>query len=68
MPVVIAGIYGIGGPEVLFIFLVVLLAIFLIGRAIGKSKQYSRFCPKCGRGLKLPKGATCCAYCGFQLP
>jgi rRNA maturation endonuclease Nob1 len=66
MPVVVAGIFGIGGPEVVFILYT--LIVFLIGRAVGKRKQFARFCPKCGRGLKLPKGSTCCAYCGFQLP
>lgn len=70
MPFVVAGMFGLGGPEVLVVFLVLLLIIFLIGRAVGKSKikQFSRFCPKCGRGLDQPKDASCCAYCGFQLP
>jgi hypothetical protein len=36
-------------------------------KAVTKNK-FSRFCPKCGRGLNQPKDAACCAYCGFQLP
>jgi rRNA maturation endonuclease Nob1 len=68
MPIRVAGVAGFGTPQALVIFLVVMLIIFLIGRAVGKSKQFTRFCPKCGRGLTLPKGPTCCPYCGVQLP
>ena len=49
MPFVIAGMVGTGGPEVLFIFLVILLVMSLIGRAIDKSKQFSRFWPETRR-------------------
>jgi hypothetical protein len=64
MPFAVAGLVGLGVPEAI-IFVVL---IFLLGRAVGKNKQYTRFCPKCGRGQKLPKDAIYCAYCGHQLP
>jgi hypothetical protein len=71
MPGVVAGFFGIGGPEVVVILLIFLglplLIVFLIVKAVTKNK-FSRFCPKCGRGLNQPKDAACCAYCGFQLP
>jgi len=39
MPIVIAGVAGLGAPEALVVFVVVLL-IFLIGRAAAKSSAH----------------------------
>ncbi len=64
-----AGLLGLGGPEVLVIFIAVI--IFTVGVMWGKSKkrsQFSRYCPKCGRGLNQPADAPCCSYCGARLP
>jgi hypothetical protein len=63
---------GLGGPEIIVIAVVFFGFIFFIGWVWGgrrNNTQFSRYCPKCGRGLRQPEDdAPCCAYCGEQLP
>jgi hypothetical protein len=71
---VLAGMFGLGGPEIAALF--VLLAtiavpvavVVLIVNAVGKRNRYSRYCPKCGRGLTQQTDAPFCSYCGDRLP
>jgi hypothetical protein len=55
-------------PTIVALALVVL--IFTVGVVWGKSRSrgFSRYCPKCGRGLNQPADARCCSYCGAALP
>ena len=59
---------GMGGPEVIVVVLLAVgLAVWGMSRVM-KKNQFSRFCPKCGRGLNLPSDAQCCSHCGARLP
>jgi rRNA maturation endonuclease Nob1 len=59
----------IGSPQIVVI--VVILAILILGIGIprgGSNKQeFTRYCPKCGKGLSQPDDAPYCAYCGARL-
>ena len=55
-------------PQLIFVFLVMLAIAISLTVWLVRRKQFTRFCPKCGRGLKLPKDATCCSFCGERLP
>jgi uncharacterized Zn finger protein (UPF0148 family) len=60
--------FGLGGPEVMFLTLLV-LAIVLISRMAKGRGAANRFCPACGRGLTVqPPGAAFCPFCGNRLP
>lgn len=74
MTFLMAGMFGLGGPEVLailvlFSILVVpVLVVVLIVKAVRKPAPFSRYCPKCGRGLSQQADAPFCSYCGDRLP
>lgn len=67
-----AGIFGLGGPVVIvigvlgFVFCGVLAVAVLLPLAKA-GRQFSRYCPKCGRGLNQPADARFCCYCGDVL-
>jgi hypothetical protein len=70
-----AGMVGLGGPEiaailVLFSILVAvpILVVVLIVKVVRRPAQFSRYCPKCGRGLSQQADAPFCGYCGDRLP
>ena len=71
MTFVIAGIFGLGGPEVVAIMM---LALMLVGgsvlfiRLAGGRTGINRYCPHCGRGLTQQMDAPLCSYCGQRLP
>jgi hypothetical protein len=71
MTFVSAGIFGLGGPEVAAL-LILLLVGFLVVRVTaspaGNRGRFSRYCPKCGRGLTQQADAPFCGYCGDRLP
>jgi hypothetical protein len=74
MTFVAAGVFGLGGPEIAAV--VVLLGsialpvavVVLIVKAVSKPNRYSRYCPKCGRGLTQQADAPFCSFCGERLP
>ena len=68
MPFVIAGLIGLGGPEVAAL-LVLTMAVFAI-RAVTRQRRtvYNRYCPHCGKGLTQQMDAPFCSYCGQRLP
>ena len=74
MTFVLAGLFGLGGPEVaaLLVLLgkiaVLIVVVVLIAKAVSKPNRYSRYCPKCGRGLTQQMDAPFCGYCGERLP
>jgi predicted amidophosphoribosyltransferase len=71
MTLVVAGMFGIGGPEVMALLILALVLVFTVGLRWGNSRKrdsFSRFCPKCGRGLSQPADAPFCSYCGARLP
>ena len=57
-----------GFPEIVVTAAALILLGIGVGWGLSRRKQFSRFCPKCGRGLRQPKEATRCAYCGNPLP
>ena len=64
---------GLGGPEVAAILVLVLISapaaiLMLIVKVVRKPAPYSRYCPKCGRGLTQQMDAPFCSYCGERLP
>ena len=63
----VAGMFGLGGPEVMFLTVLV-LAIVLISRMARARGGVIRFCPACGRGLAQPRDAAYCCFCGKRLP
>ena len=75
---VIAGLYGLGGPEVAVLLALLALLIFLgfPGAAVvlviyfvrSRRPGFTRYCPACGRGLTQAAEAPFCAYCGKQMP
>lgn len=70
MTFVVAGIFGLGGPEVLA--LLVLILVLVVGRRLMKPlagrEAFTRYCPKCARGLTQQADAPLCSYCGNRLP
>jgi hypothetical protein len=74
MTPLLAGLVGLGGPEIavlLVLFTVVavpVLIVVLIVKVIRKPAAFSRYCPKCGRGLIQQPDAPFCSYCGNRLP
>jgi uncharacterized membrane protein len=72
MTFVVAGMFGLGLPEI-----IVLLGAFIIfglgviwgiaSRARRQRRNFSRYSPKCGRGLSQPDAALC-SYCAIRLP
>jgi len=71
IPVALLQDSGPSGPQAAIIIVVVLVVVAVvwgIGFAWGRSKRdKARQCPKCGRRLKQPADAACCAYCGAKL-
>jgi len=75
MTYVVAAMLGLGGPEVAAIFILSLILfggpIFAIVMVVSRAKRrtgFSRYCPKCGRGLTQQVDAPFCSYCGQRLP
>ena len=66
MAPVMAGFFGFGMPEVMSL-VVLALVIYGVSRLL-RRPGFSRFCPKCGRGLTQPADAPFCSYCGNHLP
>ena len=69
----VAGMFGLGGPEFLFMLLLFMIAVpvgivVLIVKAFNRPKGFSRFCPKCGRGVPQEAGVSFCSFCGNALP
>ena len=73
MTFLVAGLFGLGGPEIaaLAVTGLVVTAVVLMVRGILAGLQpravYSRYCRKCGRGLTQQPEAPFCAYCGQKL-
>ena len=70
----IAGILGLGVPEIAFILLLfaglslpALIAVMIFARMSHRGGP-TRFCPACGRGLTQAMDAPFCSYCGVRLP
>jgi hypothetical protein len=69
MTPVLAGLFALGGPEVMLIEVAVAVVVaVLIVKAIRKPAAPHRYCPKWGRGLTQPAEAPFCCYCGTRLP
>jgi len=74
MTFVVAGIFGLGGPEVLAIMVLLLVLvgpIVAVTMIVSRAKRrtgFSRYCPKCGRGLTQQVDAPFCSYCGERIP
>ena len=69
----LAGIFGLGGPEVgvigaLGFILCGIVAVAVLLPLARSGRQFSRYCPKCGRGLNQPADARFCCYCGEVMP
>jgi hypothetical protein len=73
MTLVLAGLFGLGGPEiavllVLMTVVAVPVGIVLLIVKVVRPNRITRFCPKCGRGLAQEAAAPFCSYCGNRLP
>jgi rRNA maturation endonuclease Nob1 len=67
MPLIVAGMFGIGGPEVMAVLILGCIA-FAIRKNVKRPNTFSRYCPQCGRGLTQQPDAPFCGYCGNRLP
>lgn len=74
MTFVLAGLFGLGGPEIAALVVLLgtiavpIVVVVLIAKAVRNPNRYSRCCPKCGRGLTQQVDAPFCSYCGDRLP
>jgi hypothetical protein len=65
MHLLIAGMFGIGGPEFVLIFIMAFGAVCLVvGLASsGRNPRPLGYCTRCGHPLQQPPDSRFCAYC-----
>jgi rRNA maturation endonuclease Nob1 len=73
MTFLVAGMFGLGGPELAALAMtgLAVTAVVLMVRGFQAGLRpragYSRHCGKCGHGLTQQPDAPFCAYCGQNL-